>query len=278
MNKTILIWVSIIAGLLFCAYYEAIGHLIQRFEARDSYYSHGYMVPFVSAYLVWRKRKELATIEPQGSFWGLPFIVIGLFIHVVSYFLKINFTTYASCMVVLFGTVLFLGGWKITRVLLFPLIFLIFMIPLPRVIILGISFEMKLFASEISSWLINLVGIETSVSGSRIFYPGGFLLIGDPCSGLRSLISFLALGTVVVQLTSGNIWKKGVLFASVIPIALLSNVVRIIVLTVASYIYGSQIVDGFLHDFMGIMVFVIGFVSLIALMNILKCQLFPETA
>ncbi len=278
MNKTILIWVGIIAGLLICTYYEAIGHLLQRFEARDSYYSHGYMVPFISAYLVWRKRKELAELPPQGSLWGLSLIVVGLLVHIVSYFLKINFTSYASCLVVLFGISLFLGGWKITRVLLFPLIFLIFMIPLPRVVILGISFEMKLLAAEISSWLMNIVGLEITASGSRIFYPGGFLWVGDPCSGLRSLISFLALGTVVVQLTSGNIWKKGILFLSVIPIALLSNVVRIIVLTLASYIYGNQVIDGFLHDFMGIMVFVIGFIGLVALMNILKCHLFPETA
>ena len=154
----------------------------------------------------------------------------------------------------------------------------IFMFPLPRVAILGISFEMKLLASEISSWLINLMGIETSVSGSRIFYPGGFVLVGDPCSGLRSLISFLALGTVVVQLTSGNAWKKSILFFSVIPIALFSNAIRIIVLTLASYIYGNQIIEGFFHDFMGIMVFIIGFIGLITLMNILKCHLSLETA
>lgn len=278
MKKTILIWVAIIAGLLFCAYYEAIGHLLQRFEARDSYYSHGYLVPFISAFLVWRKRKELAALQPQGSFWGLALIVIGLLVHIVSYFLKTNFTSYVSCLVVIVGATLFLGGWKVTRVLLFPLFFLIFMIPLPKVIILGISFEMKLLASEISSWFVSMIGIETSVSGSRIFYPGGFLLVGDPCSGLRSLISFLALGTVVVELTSGNIWKKSILFFSVIPIALLSNVVRIVVLTLASYIYGSQIVDGFFHDFMGIMVFVVGFIGLITLMNILKCHLSLETA
>ncbi len=278
MNKTILVWGGIITTLLFCAYYPIIEPLLQRFGARDSYYSHGYMVPFVSAYLVWRKRKELAALQPQGSYWGLFLIVVGLFIHVVSYFLKINFASYASFLIVLFGMSLFLGGWKITRVLLFPLIFLIFMFPLPRVAILGISFEMKLLASEISSWLINLMGIETSVSGSRIFYPGGFVLVGDPCSGLRSLISFLALGTVVVQLTSGNAWKKSILFFSVIPIALFSNAIRIIVLTLASYIYGNQIIEGFFHDFMGIMVFIIGFIGLITLMNILKCHLSLETA
>ncbi len=107
------------------------------------------------------------------------------------------------------------------------------------------------------------------------------MLVGDPCSGLRSLISFIALGTVIVQLTSGNIWKKGILFFAVIPIALLSNVIRIMVLTVASYFYGNQIIDGFFHDFMGIMVFVIGFIGfigLITLMNFLKCHLSLETA
>ena len=270
MSKTTLIWTCIIAGLLCYAYYPLAEHLIMRFEARDSYYSHGYLVPFVTAYLIWRKREELSTLTPQSSFIGLPLIIAGLLIYTVSYFLEVNFFGYVSFLIVLFGIVIYLGGWKVTRALLFPLLFLIFMIPLPKVVILAISFEMKMLASEISSWLVNLAGIETSVSGSRIFYPGGFLWVGDPCSGLRSLISFLALGTVVVQLTSGKAWKKTVLFISVIPIALLSNVVRIFVLTVASYFYGSQIVDGFLHDFMGFMVFVIGFIGLITFMNILK--------
>lgn len=278
MKRTNLIWTCVIVGLLLYAYYPIVDPLIQRFEARDSYYSHGYMVPFITVYLIWRKRKELATIEPEGSLLGLPVVVLGLLIYVVSYFLEVNFTAYASLIIVIFGIVHFLGGWKVTKVFFFPLFFLIFMIPLPQVVILGIAFKMKMAASEMSSWLVNLIGIETYVSGSRIFYPGGFLWVGDPCSGLRSLISFLALGTVVVQLTSGSAWKKGLLFISVIPIALLSNVVRIFVLTLASYFYGSQIIDGFLHDFMGFMVFVIGFIGLITLMNILKCHLSLETA
>jgi len=92
------------------------------------------------------------------------------------------------------------------------------------------------------------------------------------------LISFLALGAVIVQLTAGSNWKKGILLLSVIPIALFSNVVRIVVLTVASYIYGSQIAAGFLHDFMGVMVFVFGFIGLIFVMNVLKCHLSLGTA
>ena len=277
MNKTI-IWISIITGLLLYAYYPLLDPLLTRYETRDSYYSHGYLVPFVTLYLIWRKRKELAVLSPDGSFWGLPLILLGLFIYIVGYFLRLNVPGYFSFLVVIFGITIFLGGWQITKVLLFPLLFIIFMLPLPTVVILGISFEIKMYVSEISSWFINLLGIETSTSGSRIFYPGGFVWVGDPCSGLRSLISFLALGTVVVQLSTGGIWKKWILFISVVPIALLSNVVRIVVLTLASYIYGSQITSGFLHDFMGIAVFVIGFIFLVTLMNLLKCHLSLETA
>ena len=103
MNKTILVWGGIITTLLFCAYYPIIEPLLQRFGARDSYYSHGYMVPFVSAYLVWRKRKELAALQPQGSYWGLFLIIFGLLVHIASYFLRTNITSCASLIVVLFG-------------------------------------------------------------------------------------------------------------------------------------------------------------------------------
>jgi exosortase len=277
INKTILIWTCVITSLLFCAYYPIAESLIERFEARDSYYSHGYIVPFIFAYLVLRKRRQLAALEPRGSFLGLPLIILGLFIYVVSYFLVLNFVAYTSFLIVIFGIILFLGGWQITKALSLPLLFLIFMIPLPKVLSLSISFEMKLFAAEISSWLTNLVGVETTVSGSRIFYPGGYLWIGDSCSGLRLLIYFLALGAVLVQVTSGEIWKKSVLFISIIPIALAANVVRIFLLILASYLYGSQIVNGFLHYLIILMVFVAGLIVLITLNNSLKCRISLKT-
>lgn len=269
------LWLAAIAGCLALVYYPIVEPLLSRFDARDSYYSHGYLVPFVTAFLIWNKRETIATIPLQGSLWGLPLIIGALLLHTTSYFLKINFPSYASCLVAIFGIMLFIGGWRFTKAMAFPLGFLIFMIPLPKMIIHSITFEMKLLATQISTALVNLMGIDVTFQGSRIFFDGGFLWVGDPCSGLRSLISFLALGTVLVQLVPGAAWKKVLLFLSVIPIAILSNVGRIVILTVASYIYGSQVADGLLHDFTGILVFIFGFIGLTIVMGLLKCRQSP---
>ena len=267
------IWFAVIAVLLLLVYYPIISPLLERFGARESYYSHGYLVPFITAYLIWRKKEALSSVSLNGSFWGLPLILGGLALHLVSFFLKMNFPSYLSLLTVMFGVVLFLGGWQLTRILLVPLGFLIFMLPLPEVMVLNIAFKMKILATQLSTELVRFAGMDVTFEGSKILYSGGFLLVGDPCSGLRSLISFLALGAVTVQLTEGSNWKKGILLLSVIPIALLSNVARIVVLTTASYIYGSQVAAGFLHDLMGIMVFVFGFIGLIVIMKVLKCHL-----
>ena len=272
------IWFSLVAVCLLLVYYPIVSPLLERFGARESYYSHGYLVPFITAYLIWRKRQALAAVPLNGSWWGLPLILGGLAVHLISFFLRINFPSYLSLLTVLFGVVIFLGGWHLTRLLAVPLAFLIFMLPLPEVMVLNIAFKMKILATQISTELVSLAGMDVTFEGSKILFPGGFIWVGDPCSGLRSLISFLALGAVVVQLTDGNNWKKSILLVSVVPIAIFSNVIRIMVLTAASYIYGSQIAAGFLHDFMGIMVFVFGFVGLIIVMKVLKCHLSLGTA
>lgn len=277
-NLNVGIWLGVIAAFLMFVYYPILEPLLSRFDARDSYYSHGYLVPFVTAFLIWNKRESIAAIPLQGTLWGLPLIIGALLMHVVSYFLKINFPSYVSCLIAIFGIVLFLGGWRFTKALTFPLGFLFFMIPLPEMMIHSITFNMKLLATEISTFIVNFIGVEATFQGSRIFFQDGFLWVGDPCSGLRSLISFLALGTVLVQLVPGASWKKVILFLSVIPIALLSNVARIVILTIASYIYGSQVADGFLHDLTGILVFVFGFIGLTIVMGVLKCRPSPEKA
>ena len=251
--------------------------LFERFTARDSYYSHGFLIPFVSLYLVWRKRQLLKTIplkpQPLGGF----ILAGGVLLHLVSTFLKINFISYMAIPIVLLGTSLYLGGKRLTKELLFPIAFLVFMLPLPKVLIIGIAFKMKLLATDASTFIVNRLGIEAKGVGSTIYYPGGHLLVGDPCSGLRSLITFLALGALFTQFVQASIWRKNLLFISVIPIALLSNLVRITIMVLVGYVYGQKAVSGFLHDFSGIMVFVLGFIGLVMASKILRCPLEIKT-
>ena len=273
-------WITLlfIAGILLAIFYPIAEPLAYRFNARDSYYSHGYLIPFVSGYLIYRKRRTLKDLPLNPSFLGLPIILLGLLLHVVSLSLKINVTSYFSIPIVLSGITLFLGGGAWLRQLAIPLGFLIFMLPLPKVMIIGVALRMKFFASAIASNSMNAMGVDTQVAGSKMLYPGGYLLVGDPCSGLRSLITFLALGSLLTQIVDAPLWKRAALFLSVIPIAILSNVVRIMFLTLLSCFYGSDAAAGFWHDFAGMMVFILAFLGLIATMQGLQCQFSTETA
>lgn len=267
------IFICLFVFLIFLPIYEL---LFSRFNARDSYYSHGFLIPLIVGYLVFKKRKILGAIEAKPCFAGLIILLFGLILHLGSLVLKINFTSYFSIPIVIAGILLYLKGKKFTKELLFPLVFLIFMLPLPGVMIIGISFKLKIFAAQAAALLGNAIGIKSSLSGSTIYYPGGFLLIGDPCSGLRSLISFLALGALVTQFANAARWRKISLFASTIPIALTSNFLRITFLLWFSFVYGKEAAEGFVHDVSGYMVFVLGFLGLLLASKILKCQLKAE--
>lgn len=276
MKRNLKIAAIFICLLLLIIFLPIFNSLFSRFNARDSYYSHGFLIPFVIAYLVFQKRKILGSIETKPCFAGLVVLLFGVVLHLGSLVLKINFTSYFSIPIIITGILLYLKGKKFTRELLFPICFLAFMLPLPGVMIIGISFKLKIFAAQVATLLGNVIGIESSLSGSTIYYPGGTLLVGDPCSGLRSLISFLALGALFTQFARAVRWRKIALFLSTIPIALMSNILRITFLLWFNFVYGKEAATGFVHDFAGYMVFVLGFIGLLLASKILKCQLRAE--
>lgn len=248
--------------------------LAKRYSAVDSYYSHGFLVPFVCAYLIWRKRRELKALPIEPSRGGLAVLVFGLILHIISSILKLNFGSYLAIIIVLEGLILYLFGRKINRELLFPLFFLVFMLPLPRVIIIGVSFKMKILAAQIACGLTNQMGISAIRDGSIIYLPNGKLTVGDPCSGLRSLISLLALGALFTQFIRGSIIQRNILFLSAVPIALVSNVLRITALLWVVYVYGEKTALGFFHDLSGMLVFGFSFLCLILMARVLRCRFY----
>lgn len=244
-------------------------HLYERFTAHESYYSHGFLVPFISMFLIWQKRANLAAINKQPSLVGIFLTVICSSTYIVSLALKINFLSYFSLWGLLVGIIISLQGLVFARKIAFPLFFLIFMLPLPRVAILAIAFKMKMFAAASAAFIAQKAGLEIIRNGSTIYYPGGQLIVGDPCSGLRSLISFLALGILYVYLVPAGKIKKAIIFLSVVPVALFSNILRILFLLLVSYIYGEEAIVGFVHDASGIAVFIVGFFIFLAISSVL---------
>ena len=155
--------------------------------------------------------------------------------------------------------------WQITRIILFPLLFTIFMFPLPLALINQISFPPKMLVAKSGALIVKLMGIPVLQEGFLITIPAGELIVGNPCSGLRSLISFLALGALFAYIISTSTPKKLLLFLLAIPIAMLSNIIRVPMLILISNYWALETAapESFWHDASGIFVFVLGFFLLL---------------
>lgn len=254
----------ILAFACLLTYIPTFFWMWDRWFTKDSYYSHGILIPFVTGYLIWQKRKELQAIKQKSSSWGIRLIVLGILIHVVSCFLRVYFTSGFSMIIVLAGLIEYFYGKKVLREVAFPVAFLIFMVPVPMVVIADISFKMKILAAKIAAVVLNHMRMPAIRDGSLIRMQHANVMVDDVCSGLRSLISLAALGSIFAYQMRLSRIKKIFLFLSSLPIAVVTNVCRIVFLATISEIWGPQYAVGFIHDFSGFMVFAIAFILLFA--------------
>lgn len=246
-------------GLLAFIYTPTFVWMVDRWTAKDSYFGHGFLIPLISLYWVLKKRAELKTCERTCDPAGLVLLLAGAALQAFSSLFRVYFLSALSLVPILFGAVAFLFGKKFLKILWFPIAFLALMVPLPLLVISQTTLKMKFFVSEISTFLISATGIPAVREGSYIHTPHAVMLVGDPCSGLRSLLAFLCLGLVFAYESRANFWKKTLLVAAGLPLAILSNVVRVYVLGVLAEIYGMKFTIGAVHDASGIVVFVMAF-------------------
>jgi len=264
-------WVSIsIVSFLFVILYLPLFLALVQNWIDDHDYSHGFFVPLISAYFVWKKKNILQSLSAEPNNVGLIILIGGLLLYSISLIGDIAFTARLSMLIVLAGIIIYLSGKTIFKELLFPWAFLIFMIPIPYVLITSIAFSMRLFASKWAALLIKLIGMPVMREGNIIHLSNTSLEVGDPCSGLRSLVSLLALGTIYAYVSQKSNIKRMILSLSTIPIAIIANIFRIAATALLAYVYGEKVAQGFLHEFSGIVVFIIALLLLIMIGTILK--------
>ncbi len=257
---------SALVAILCWIFSDMFTWLYGRFTGPESYYSHGFFIPVVSAWLIWQKRNVLSGIEKIAHMPGLLILVTGLFLQLISSIVEVYILSEVSLMVVLAGLILFLWGKETMKEVSFPYFFLLLMFPLPLTVINRISFPLKMLVTRISVGTLSRLGMPIANNGAEILLPNTKLFVGAPCSGLRSLIAFLAIAALFAYFLNGRTWKKILIFVSAVPIAVFSNYLRLIMLEVAAFIYGSEFaVDSFFHTLSGILVFVVGFILLFGL-------------
>ena len=266
------IGLTIIGIFTVFVYKPTLMWMYDRYMGADSYYSHGFMVPFISLYFIYLQKERLAKVKLKTSVIGLMIIFFALFLHILGTLLYIFSISGFSIFFLIIGLSLFLFGKEVSRIIWFPLLFLVFMFPLPEAVIGLVSFPLKIFAAKAGVWIISVLGIPIYLEGFNILIPAGPLLVGNPCSGLRSLIAFLALGSIFAYLEPVSMIKKWVLFFISIPIALLSNIVRIPILILVSNYWGLEAAgpDTLIHTGSGVLVFVLGFLLIFFTAKVLE--------
>ncbi len=230
----------------------------------DENYSHGFLIPLISGYLLWQRKDVIKNVTLSPSSTGLPIVLMGLAVYLVGNVAGESFTMRISMLVVLMGTILFGYGSTLFKTVSFPFFYLIFMIPLPYIFYDSIAFPLKLLVSKYSVGFLKIIGIPVLREGNVIQLVNTTLEVADACSGIRSIISLLALSMALAYFTQRGWIKKWILVVLAIPIAIFANSIRVIGTGILADRYGAGVAEGFFHEFAGLVIFGVAMVMLIS--------------
>ncbi len=248
-------------------YWPVLTKLVHDWSTDDNY-SHGFLIVPLAAYFVWERRHRLARLPIQPSAIGLVAVGFGLAMLLAGLLGAELFLTRASMIPVIGGAVLFVLGWRMLWALVFPLAFLLLMIPIPAIIFNQIAFPLQLLASQVGESTLYALGIPVLREGNLIILANTTLEVAEACSGIRSLISLLTLGIVFGYFTDPRPPVRTAIALSTIPIAIVANAARVAGTGVAAHYYGAEAAQGFFHTFSGWLVFVVAFLMVFAVTRI----------
>ena len=240
-------------GLSFWLYWDGLAEAVLRWELQEEY-SHGYLIPLVSLFILWEKRFQIAASYQNYSWWGLPIIVLALIILLIGEVSALYMLIHYSFILLLFGLSLaFLGS--ATRFTWVAIALLGFAVPLPYFIEVILTSKLQLISSQLGVEIIRLCRIPVFLSGNIIDLGNYQLQVVEACSGLRYLFPLMSLGFIGAYLYQASVWKRGVLFLSTVPITIFMNSLRIAITGILVDNWGTEMAEGFLHDFEGWLIF-----------------------
>lgn len=256
---------ALIVGISLAVLYRSILLDLALDWWNDPNYSHGLVLPFITLWLIWRRKEKLAAIPRVPSNLGL-IVMIGslglLFLGEVGAEL---FLTRISLLGFLGGLVLFFFGWKHLRLTAFPLALLLLAIPLPAVIFYQITFPLQVLASKLGSSLLEASRVPVLREGNVIFLPNITLEVAEACSGIRSLFTLATLTILYGYLAEDSLWMRLAVVAMTVPLALFSNGLRIMGTGILAQYVTPEAAEGFLHTFSGWFIFIVAMITLMAI-------------
>jgi exosortase len=245
-------------------------------------------VPVIVAFLVYLKRADLRNLDIQGTNWALPILALSLLLFWLGFKADSRYFGFASAQLMLATLIMWFLGWKYMRALFFPWLFFAFTWPFPPLEDM-MAVPLRFFAAQSSTVVINLLGLDcfrvgtaivSSVDPSRGVGEGELfsLDVDDPCSGIRSLFSLIMISAFYGYIALPKNWQRVVLFAAAIPLAVIGNVVRMVMLAFGCYFFGSEFAVGIgdspstFHMLSGVAVFIVALAGMFGLAHALELR------
>jgi exosortase len=264
------VWqIAILAGLSLWLYAPTIVHLVGQWW-HDPNFSHGFFVPVFAAFVIWQERERLIRLRPQPSWFGLPMLALALCILIVGQMGAELFLARFSLLLLLTGMIVLFLGWSFFQAMLFPLVFLLLMIPIPSIVFNQITFPLQILASKVAATVLPILNVPILREGNVINLPVMALEVAEACSGIRSLMSLVTLAIIYGYLMERRVAMRWVLVLSAIPISVAANSVRIIGTGLLVQYWDPDKAQGFFHTFSGWLIFVVSLIMLYLLHALLR--------
>jgi exosortase len=225
------------------------------FWSGDQDYSHGFLVPLAALWAIWSEREALSRVAVRRSLLGSAIVVASALVILLGHATRTRSMLGAGVWGLLAGSTLHLFGWNVSSRLRFPLLYLLFAVPLPQKLLGPIRLELKELATRASTDLLQILGYDASARGNVLIVGTQPFEVADACSGIRSLVAIAATAVLFARVFDTGIARGAVLLALSIPITVLVNVLRVVTIAVASSSFGIDLSSGFVHDLLGYVVF-----------------------
>jgi exosortase len=269
MSRNDKIKISLLLSLWALAFIPVYPELVSDWLSHSDN-SHGFLVPLIAGYFVWQRKDRLEAAAIAHSMWGGFLLFTALVVYALSYTGGLAFPSRVALVMSLFGLLWCSLGCEFIRILAFPVLFLLFMIPVPYSLLGTVSLPLQLMATKVSANLIQVCSIPVYREGNMLYFVGTQLEVAEACSGIRSIMSLTMLAFVFAAMLKSGWKKKALLVLSAIPIAMLANIMRISGTGMLAHFFGDKVARGFLHEFSGIAIFIFGFAVLLGIFTLIN--------
>ena len=214
-------------------------------------YSSGLLVPLITAYIIWTRRKDIAACKITPSLWGLVFFAGAQIFRFFGLFFMYDSAERISMLMTFTALIMLVFGFRILAKLTTVILFLSLMIPLPNSVHYHLTVPLQNWATTSAVYCLETIGFTVIREGNVISLNGVTVAVAEACNGLRMITSFFVINSMVALLIKRDMLQKIILVASSIPIALLCNTIRLTATSVAFTYIDSAKWEGAFHDFGG---------------------------